>query len=94
MPNHVVKSIGLVSPNRIYIVREDITNVKLGNLKLLLWLIRITMMYPEKEKTKNTWLLGMNFQKNKSHIYESNEIKKQRRKEFLLIDSRSVGERV
>lgn len=41
MPNHVVKSIGLVSPNRIYIVREDITNVKLGNLKLLCGLLEL-----------------------------------------------------
>ena len=50
MPNHVVKSIGLVSPNRIYIVREDITNVKFGNLKLLSGLLELQLCTLRKKR--------------------------------------------
>ena len=52
MPNHVVKSIGLVSPNRIYIVRDDITDVKLGNLKLLCGLLELQWCTLRKKRLK------------------------------------------
>jgi len=55
MPNHVVKSIGLVSlfqPFHLIGYREDITNVKFGNLKLLSGLLELQLCTLRKKRLK------------------------------------------